>query len=86
MKKFLLAAMLLTTSTSFAGTSIDKCVEDALKGARESLAKSENILPQRLFIEEAGMLINDDEQYLKTRKELETLCRRLYIGTIELGE
>ncbi len=86
MKAFIFASLILMASTSFAVTSIDRCVEDALEGARASLAANENLDPRMLFIEEKGMLINKDAQYLKTRKELETVCRRLYISTVDLAE
>ncbi len=86
MKLLLTGFLSLMATASFAGTSIDKCVDDALEGARNSLAASENLDSRKLFIAEKGMLINDDAQYLKTRSELELLCRRLYIDTVDIGE
>lgn len=86
MKSLLVATLCLMTSAGFAGTSIDKCVDDALEGARNSLAANENLDSRKLFIAEKGMLINDDAQYLKTRAELELLCRRLYIDVVDIGD
>lgn len=74
--KTLILLSFLITSSSFAASSVDKCVDAALEGARTSLSINENINPAELYVEEAGMLIDDDAQYLKTRLELETLCRR----------
>ena len=86
MKMLSIATFCLMTTASFAGTSIDKCVDDALEGARNSLATNENLDSRKLYIAEKGMLINDDAQYLKTRAELELLCRRLYIDAVDIGE
>lgn len=86
MKILTLLSFLVITSSSFAATSIDKCVDAAMEGARASLTVNENLDARKLFVEEKGMFIDGDAQYLQTRKELTTLCRRLYIATIELPE
>lgn len=85
MKAFLLVFLTLTASMSFAKTSIDKCVDDALMSARVSLMTNENLDSGKLDNEEKNMLINDDAQYLRTRKELELFCRRLWIATEDLA-
>jgi hypothetical protein len=86
MKAVFVVLSLFVCSSTFAGTSIDKCVEAALDGARDSLAKSEKLDVRKLYVAEKGLLINDDPQYVKTRKELTTLCRRLYIEALDIGD
>lgn len=84
MKNLMVALTLVFSGTVLAQNSIDKCVESALDGARDSLAKSEKLDIRKLYVAEKGLLINDDPQYNKTRKELTTLCRRLYIEALDV--
>ena len=86
MKLAIIASLFLLASSSFAGTSIDKCVDDALEGARLSLSKSEGIDARKLFIEESSLLIEDNADYLALRKGLELHCRRLFIATVDIGD
>lgn len=86
MKTLTLVSLLLMATSSFAATSIDKCVDDALTGASNSLAANNQIKKLQLSAVKTAMELNEDAQYLQTRHELETLCRRLYIGALDLGE
>lgn len=83
MKFFVLSSLLLVSTASFANDSINLCIGRALKAARTSLVETDGLDAKMLYDLEMQFFVNDDPQYMETRKEVEVFCRRLYYTNAE---